>query len=111
MNKHHRPSGGRSAPALAPGAVGEGIRNRVLLKIDSAGRVLIPADIRAALGLEEGSMVLAWLERGELHLVGSKAATQQAQRLARELVAGSDSLADQLIADRREEARREGKNG
>ena len=56
-------------------------------------------------------MVLTWLERGELHLVGSKAATQQAQRLARELVAGSDSLADQLIADRREEARREGKNG
>jgi len=61
--------------------------------------------------LDEGGAVLAWLDRGELHLVSSKLASKQAQQLARELIAGNDSLADQLIADRREEARREAKNG
>ena len=109
MNEHHRRSA--KAPTEPPAAVGEGIRNRVRLKIDSAGRVLIPASIREAMELEEGTVVLAWLEHGELHLVGAKAASAHAQRLTRELIAGRDSLADQLIADRREEARREGKNG
>jgi AbrB family looped-hinge helix DNA binding protein len=109
MNKHHRSSS--RAPAEPLVAVGEGIRNRVRLKIDSAGRVLIPASIREAMGLEEGNVVLAWLKHGELRLVGAKAASAHAQRLARELIAGPDSLADQLIADRREEAKREGKNG
>ena len=72
---------------------------------------MIPADIRAAMRLEEGNVVLAWLEDGELHLVGAKAAAAHAQRLARELIPGRDSLADQLIADRRAEVRRESKNG
>lgn len=112
MNKHRRRDAlRRPVPAGATRVVGEGVRHRVRLKIDSAGRVLIPADVREAMGLEEGGMVLAWLERGELHLVGAKAASAHAQRLARELIAGRDSLADQLIADRREEARREGRNG
>ena len=110
MNKHHRPAK-KPTSAKPAGAVEEGIRNRVRLKIDAAGRVLIPADIRQAMGIEEGSVVLAWLERGELHLVGTKTAAAHAQRLARELIPGRDSLADKLLADRREEVRRESKNG
>jgi AbrB family looped-hinge helix DNA binding protein len=77
----------------------EGIRHRVRLKIDAAGRVLIPADIRQAMGIDEGSVVLAWLERGELHLVGTKTAAAHAQELARELIPGRDSLADKLLAE------------
>ena len=111
MNKHDRPSGGRSAPTEPQRVAGGGVRNRVRLKIDSAGRVLIPADIRAAMELEEGSAVLAWLEDGELHLVGQQVALRQAQDLARNLLVGDGSLADELRADRREEARRERKNG
>src|SRR5262245_11478813 len=110
MNKHHRPG---KSPARSPSssALAEGIRHRVRLRIDSAGRILIPAEFRTAMGLEEGTTVLTWLEHGELHLVGAKSASAQAQRLARKLISGRDSLADQLLADRREEARREDKNG
>ena len=111
MNKHHRPSSRRSAPVEPPRAAGEGIRNRVRLKVDSAARVLIPADIRTVMGLVDGSVVLAWLEDGELHLVSPQVALRQAQELARNLIVGNDSLADELLADRREEVRRERKNG
>ena len=107
MNKHHR-AGKSPARGQSPN---EGIRHRVRLRIDSAGRVLIPAELRAAMGLEEGTTVLAWHERGELHLVSAKAASADAQKLARKLISGRDSLADELIADRRTEARREAKNG
>jgi hypothetical protein len=58
-----------------------------------------------------GNAVLAWLEDGELRLVSPKVGMRQAQQLARELIPGNDSLAGELIADRREEARRERKNG
>jgi AbrB family looped-hinge helix DNA binding protein len=112
MNKHHRPSAAH--PVASPksaSAAREGIRNRVRLKVDSAGRVLIPADIRQAMGVGEGSAVLAWLEDGQLHLVGARTAAAQAQQLARELIPGRDSLSEKLLADRREEVRREKKNG
>jgi len=110
MNKHHR-AGKSPARGQSSSALGEGIRHRVRLKIDSTGRVLIPAELRAAMGLEAGTTVLAWLERGELHLVSAKSASADAQNLARKLISGRASLADELIADRRAEARREAKNG
>jgi AbrB family looped-hinge helix DNA binding protein len=111
MNKHHRSGAGTRPTAKAASAAPEGIRNRVRLKIDAAGRVLIPADIRQAMDVGEGSVVLAWLDDGELHLVGARTAAAHAQRLARELMPGRDSLADKLLADRREEVGRESKNG
>jgi bifunctional DNA-binding transcriptional regulator/antitoxin component of YhaV-PrlF toxin-antitoxin module len=90
---------------------GEGIENRVRLKVDAAGRVLIPADMRASMGLSDGGTVLAWLDRGELHVVSTEVAAGQAQQMARSLIGGDARLAEELIADRREEARREAKNG
>ena len=56
--------------------------------------------------------MLAWLEDGKLHLVSPQVARRQAQELARRLLGGTaGNLADELIADRREEARREAANG
>lgn len=110
MNKHHR-ARKKPSPTEPRFAAGEGIRHRVRLKVDSAGRILVPAGVRAAMGIAEGSAVLAWLDGGELRLVAAKSAAVQARRLARELIPGGDSLADELIAERREEARRERKNG
>jgi AbrB family looped-hinge helix DNA binding protein len=101
------PIAGSPTAAAAP----EGIRYRVSLKVDAGGRVLIPSAVREAMKIGEGDTVLAWLEDGELHLVSPRVALRQAQEFARKLVRGVDTLADELIADRREEARREGANG
>jgi bifunctional DNA-binding transcriptional regulator/antitoxin component of YhaV-PrlF toxin-antitoxin module len=89
----------RSAP--------EGMRNRMRLKIDESGRILIPMSVRDAMDIGKDGTVLAWLEDGELRLVSPRVAMRQAQELARNLICGSDSLADGLIAQRREEVRRE----
>ena len=100
----------RQAPSAKPRPAGEGIQYRVRLKVDAAGRVLIPAGMRASMGLSEGGTVLAWLEQGELRVVGIEVAAKQAQRIARARIGSNVRLADELIADRREEARRESKN-
>jgi AbrB family looped-hinge helix DNA binding protein len=101
----------RHALPEKPKLASEGIQNRVRLKVDAAGRVLIPADMRASMGLSEGGTVLAWLEQGELRVVGTERAAKQAQEIARSLIGSNVRLAEELIADRRAEARREAKNG
>jgi bifunctional DNA-binding transcriptional regulator/antitoxin component of YhaV-PrlF toxin-antitoxin module len=87
----------------------DGIRNRIRLKVDADGRVPIPMSVRNAMGVGEDGTVLAWLEDGELRVVSSRVAMRQAQDVARNLIGGSNSLADELIAERREEVRRERK--
>ena len=80
--------------------------------MDAGGRVLIPSAVREAMRIGEGDTVLAWLEDGELHLVSPEVALRQAQELAAQAdAAAAGSLADELIAERREEARREAANG
>ena len=110
MSMRRTPSGKRHAPSAKPSPAGEGIRSRMRLKVDAAGRVLIPADMRASMGLREGGTVLAWLDQGELRVVSAELAAKQAQQIARALMGDDLHLADELIADRRAEARREGKN-
>lgn len=99
------------APIAGSATAPEGIRNRVSLKVDAGGRILIPAAVREAMKIGEGDTVLAWLEDGELHLVSPHVALRQARELARKLIRGAESMADELIAERREEARREATNG
>jgi bifunctional DNA-binding transcriptional regulator/antitoxin component of YhaV-PrlF toxin-antitoxin module len=94
-----------------PRSAYEGIENRVCLKVDAAGRLLIPAEMRSAMGLSEDGAVLAWLDQGELRVVGTQVAAGRAQQLARTKLGPNPRLVDELIADRREEARREAENG
>lgn len=111
MSLRRRSPGKEQERAAKPVSHADGIENRVLLKVDAAGRVLIPADMRTSMGLSEGGTVLAWLERGELHVVGTQLAAKQAQQIARTLLGENLRLAEELIADRRAEARREAENG
>ena len=87
-----------------------GIQDRVVLKIDEDGRLLIPADLRRAAGINASRSVLVWLEQGHLHVVDTHVAALEAQRLVRQLIPDCEKLAESLIADRREEARREDAN-
>ena len=81
------------------------------LKVDSAGRMLIPAEMRVSMELSEGGTVLAWLDQGELRVVGTEVAARRAQQLVRTKIGANARLAEELIADRRAEARREAENG
>lgn len=79
------------------------------LKIDSAGRIVIPAEMRAAMLVKPGDTVTARVVDGELHLVSPEVALRRFQEVGRkwrQKNPGVD-LVEELIADRREEARRE----
>jgi bifunctional DNA-binding transcriptional regulator/antitoxin component of YhaV-PrlF toxin-antitoxin module len=107
MKSKHAEKSGVAERAVGP----EGIRTRMRLKMDAGGRIVLPPAVREAMNIGENGNVLAWLENGELRLVSPQVALKQVQVLARELLKGNDSLADELIAERREEARRESKDG
>ena len=76
-------------------------------RIDSGGRVAIPAKYRKALGLRAGDEVVIRLEDAEVRLCSRKQARKRAQDYVLSLAGPHASLADELIRDRREEASRE----
>jgi AbrB family looped-hinge helix DNA binding protein len=77
------------------------------VELGAGGRLVIPAPMRAALGMKEGDKVLVRLEGNELRLYTYQEAMRRAQELVRSFVPPGVSLVDELIADRRAEAARE----
>ncbi|HUF86771.1 MAG TPA: AbrB/MazE/SpoVT family DNA-binding domain-containing protein [Thermohalobaculum sp.] len=77
------------------------------LKIGQDGRVVIPSEMRAAMQLGPDGTVIARVVGGELQLVTLPVAVRRAQEFVRGRVPEGVSLADELIAERRAEARRE----
>lgn len=75
----------------------------IQMKMSEGGRVVIPAEIRQAMGLKEGDAVLWELRDGLATLTTRKAQLRQAQALVRQFVPQEVSLVDELIADRRAE--------
>ena len=71
------------------------------MKMSDGGRVVIPAEIRQALGLKEGDAILWELLDGEARITTRLQRIRQAQALVRKHVAPETSLADELIAERR----------
>jgi bifunctional DNA-binding transcriptional regulator/antitoxin component of YhaV-PrlF toxin-antitoxin module len=83
------------------------VPERRILKIGPGGRLVIPADFRKSMEVEEGDTVVALLQDGELRLVGGKVGIRKAQQFFRSLVPEDVSLVDELIADRIREAEEE----
>jgi AbrB family looped-hinge helix DNA binding protein len=79
----------------------------VKAKVDSQGRVLIPAAIREAMKMKPGGHVAMYLDEDGLHLVTREFTREQLRREIAAHVPEGVSLADELIADRRAEAARE----
>ncbi|MEH6717365.1 MAG: hypothetical protein V7704_00675 [Aurantimonas endophytica] len=77
------------------------------LTIGKDGRVVIPSEMRAAMLLGEDGVVSAEVIDGELRILSPKGVVRHVQALARDLDRGQGSAVDELIAERREEARRE----
>ena len=73
-------------------------------KISAGGRIVLPAQMRASLGIHEGDELLISVVNGEIHITPKALALQNALAIARKHLAGSADLSDALIADRRKEA-------
>jgi len=76
-------------------------------RLNENGRLVIPASFRKALEIKPGDEVILRLEEGELRLTTRKLRIARAQRNARKYIPRGVSLADELIAERREAAKRE----
>ena len=77
------------------------------LKIGPGGRVVIPAEIREALGVAEGDVLLSTCENGELRIMTAATAVSRARALVRKSIPAGHSLVDELIAERRAENARD----
>ena len=77
------------------------------MRVNENGRVVLPAAFRKPLDIRPGDEVVGHLEGSELRITTLKRRIEQAQRRARRYVKPGVSLADQLIAERREAAKRE----
>jgi AbrB family looped-hinge helix DNA binding protein len=78
-----------------------------LTRINENGRVVIPASFRRALGIQAGDTVVLRIANDELRITTLRARLARAQQLVGAHVAPTASLVDELIAERREAARRE----
>ena len=80
---------------------------RVTLQVKEGGRIVLPSDLRSLLGVREGDALRGEIVDGELRLMSRGAAIRKAQQIVRRHVPEGTSLVDELLADRREEFRRE----
>ena len=77
------------------------------LKIGPGGRVVIPAEVRAAMGVKVGETLFASFDGEEIKAVTVATTVSRVQAAFKGLVPEGVSLADELIADRRREQERE----
>ena len=77
------------------------------MRVNENGRVVIPASFRKALGIHAGDEIVLRIEDDELRITTMKRRVERAQRRVRQYVKPGRSLADELIAERREAAKRE----
>ena len=75
-------------------------------RLGEQGRIVIPARAREALGLQAGDVLAVRVEADRL-VLERRAAVLARLRTRFDVVPATISLADELIADRREEASRE----
>lgn len=80
---------------------------RAKTRISPNGRIVIPAAIRQQLGVKPGDPVLMDVENGSLRIESYPTRIARIQRELAQYIPPGTSLADELIAERREEARRE----
>jgi len=76
-------------------------------RIAAGGRIVIPAAARRAAGLNVGDEVVVRVEDGEIRIMSLRCAISRSQAIVRRYIPAERSLVDELIAERREESKRE----
>jgi AbrB family looped-hinge helix DNA binding protein len=75
------------------------------VRLDEAGRVVIPAKMRKELGMSKGDWLVIGVEDGEVRVFTVEEAIRKAQETMRKYVPDrSRSMVDELISERRWEA-------
>ncbi|HSY67708.1 MAG TPA: AbrB/MazE/SpoVT family DNA-binding domain-containing protein [Edaphobacter sp.] len=80
-------------------------------QIGENGRIVIPAAYRKAMGLKAGETVMIRMDEDGLHIQSKEQAIKRAQAAVRKYVGPDRSLSEELITERRLEAKREAKRG
>jgi AbrB family looped-hinge helix DNA binding protein len=76
--------------------------------VGDRGRLVLPSEVRAALGLKPGSRMLLSTEKdGSLRLRPYRSVADQGRGMLSSLSPAGDSMVDELLAERRREAARE----
>ena len=75
--------------------------------MNANGRIVIPAAIRKELGVAPGDTLLMQVEDGVLRVESYRARIRRIQESLNQLIPPDRVLSDELVAERREEARRE----
>jgi AbrB family looped-hinge helix DNA binding protein len=73
-------------------------------KVSSAGRVILPAELRKELGIEDGADIVFSRTEYGIQITTLDQAIRQAQALVRRYVPEGVSLVDELRAARRQDA-------
>jgi len=76
-------------------------------RIIAGGRVALPAEIRRALGLQNGDTVLFEMQGDEVRIRPARSALRRVQERLREFAPQEGLVSDELIAERRAEASRD----
>lgn len=77
---------------------------QIHLTMAENGRVLIPAEIRATLGLKAGGKLVARIQDGALVIEPLEAAIRRVQDMMKPYAQPGESMVDDLIADRRRDS-------
>lgn len=80
------------------------------LRLGPQGRIVVPAHVRRALGLEVGDLLVASVEDGRL-VLEPRAKALASLRAMVAAAAGDRDLVTELLDERREEVRREAAGG
>ena len=79
----------------------------VTTRINANGRIVIPAEMRQRMGIKPGDTLVLDLDGDILKVEAQQARIRRVQESLRRRIPADRSLSDELIAERREEARRE----
>jgi len=79
----------------------------VTSRLNDNGRIVIPAEIRQKMGLRPGDILMLHVEDNVLIVESQQSRIRRVQESLRRLIPSDRVLSDELVTDRREEARNE----
>jgi AbrB family looped-hinge helix DNA binding protein len=80
---------------------------QIRIRLSEKGRLVIPATIREALGMEVGGVLDLRVVDGELRISTMRSRLKRAQEHVRQYIPEGVSLSEELSAERREAAKNE----
>jgi AbrB family looped-hinge helix DNA binding protein len=79
----------------------------IRLRLSENGRVVIPAHVRKALGVEAGDEIILEQERDSFRITTQQQRIAEARKRIRRYIKPGTRLVDELMAERREAAKHE----